>query len=139
MNQSESIKALILDDSYMDSLVLKHMLVSLNVVSEIEVFGDPLNLLNHFIEKKWKNLPGIIFLDLNLPGMNGFQFLDALNKLSSKKCSEIKVVMITSSDDPEDIRRSSDYPSIQKYIVKPVNRIDLEDLFEDRDLSQMTG
>ena len=62
------------------------------------------------------NKPSIIFLDLNMPVMNGWDFMEEYKKLNLG----IDVVLVTSSDDIKDIARSKDYDDIKHYLVKPI-------------------
>lgn len=64
------------------------------------------------------HLPGIILLDLNLPGMNGAELLAELK--SDPKLRRIPVVMLTSSSDERDITRCYDLGA-NSYLIKPVN------------------
>jgi len=63
-------------------------------------------------------LPDIILLDLNMPVMDGWQFLDEFTKIPSDK--EILIYIVSSSIDPEDIKKAEGYGLTSSYIVKPV-------------------
>jgi len=54
-------------------------------------------------------LPDLLFLDLNMPVMNGFEFLDAFNKLQLPDKDKMKIIVLSSSEDPEDIRRTREF------------------------------
>lgn len=68
-------------------------------------------------------LPSLILIDLNMPVMNGWTFLDELSKLKIGK--EIPVFIFSSSINQEDINRSKKYKIVKDYIIKPltVNKI----------------
>ncbi|MFV5691838.1 response regulator [Flavobacterium sp. LT1R49] len=65
-----------------------------------------------------KNLPDAILLDLNMPVMDGWQFLDEFVLLPIKK--EISIFIITSSIDPIDIEMAKKYSVVKDYIMKPI-------------------
>lgn len=118
---------MIIDDSLMDVLLLKQVLKQANQNDSILSFECPLHALayleNCIERKELANLPDLIFLDINMPYVSGFQFLDSLSELEYKLNS--KVVMVTSSDDINDIERSADYKNIIGYLIKPVRKEDL--------------
>lgn len=64
------------------------------------------------------NLPDAILLDLNMPVMDGWQFLDEFIKIPIKK--EISIFIITSSIDPSDVEMAKKYSAVKDYIVKPI-------------------
>ncbi len=68
--------------------------------------------------------PTIIFLDLNMPVMNGWDFMEEYKKLNLG----IDVVLVTSSDDIGDIARSKDFVEIKHYLVKPITVKDLKEV-----------
>lgn len=73
-----------------------------------------------------ENLPDIIFLDISMPLMNGWQFLDELIKLPIKK--EIKIFIVSSSIDPSDMEKSRSYSVVTDYIYKPITIDKISDL-----------
>lgn len=73
-------------------------------------------------------IPSHILLDINMPILDGFHFLDEFEKLSPQLSSLIKVVMLTTSLNPADIERSRQYKSVKKFIHKPLTEGELADL-----------
>lgn len=75
------------------------------------------------------NYPKLIFLDLNMPIMNGWEFLDAfIEKELHHTFKEIKVIILSSTVDPNDIEKSKKYPIVIKFLPKPINKEMLESL-----------
>ena len=66
------------------------------------------------------SMPEIIFLDLNMPGMDGFAFLDALKARNGSLSDKLKVVILSSSIDVKDISRSKEYKTVINFISKPL-------------------
>ena len=65
----------------------------------------------------------LIFLDLNMPGMNGWEFLDVVK--NNKYACALKIVIVTSSINPEDERKTATFPDVIGFIRKPVAEKDL--------------
>jgi len=75
-------------------------------------------------------LPDVIFLDINMPIMNGWQFLDEYASLKPRLPKPITIYMVTSSVDPEDRIHASRIAEISDYIVKPVKPEILKSLID---------
>ncbi|WP_316819038.1 response regulator [Pedobacter nyackensis] len=65
---------------------------------------------------------GIIFLDINMPGMNGWDFIDEYKQLDEKHKARIIVVMLTTSLNPDDEQHAANVAEIATYLQKPLNK-----------------
>ena len=74
-------------------------------------------------------MPEVILLDLNMPVMDGWQFLDEFTRIQPPK--KITIYIVTSSIDPEDVERAKAYADVHNYIVKPVTEKSLMDILQD--------
>ena len=78
--------------------------------------------------KSGEKLPDVIFLDLNMPIMDGWEFLDEFDKLPIEKMP--RVYIVSSSIDNLDIEKANGYDIVTDFIVKPLSESILADLFE---------
>jgi len=62
-------------------------------------------------------IPDILLLDINMPGLNGWEFLDELRRMHKY----VNVYMYTSSIDPEDVKRAHSYPMVREFLSKPID------------------
>lgn len=96
---------------------------SLTLVSSFRSAEEALEYLN-----RSANLPTVILLDVNLPKMNGFDFLHALK--SNPKLQATPVAMLTSSDAERDRIQANSYEVI-RYMIKPLDTKELNELIAD--------
>ncbi len=73
-------------------------------------------------------LPDIIFLDINMPVMNGWDFLDQYQQIPELAGRNILLIMLSSSSSAHDIDRANNYPQVAQYITKPLNVGHLEQI-----------
>ena len=65
--------------------------------------------------------PGIIFLDINMPGMNGWDFLVEYDKLKKSQQANFVIAMLTTSLNPDDETKAKDIEDIKEFLFKPLN------------------
>jgi response regulator RpfG family c-di-GMP phosphodiesterase len=116
----------IIDDSEMDNMLNKMILEVADYSTNIATFSYPGSALQYLKNiKSTEEVPDLIYLDINMPEMDGFEFMEEFEKLPSKVSRFTKVIIISSSDDPIDIEKASRYKSIVKYLKKPLNMKEL--------------
>ena len=111
----------IIDDDDISKFVMKRNLSQLSVTNVIE-FPDslqPLKILTDNFDSV-DILPDIILLDLNMPHLNGFQFMEEFKVTNEKIKKDIQIYMLTSSLSSNDIDRAKSFPEISEYIIKPI-------------------
>ncbi len=116
------LDVLLIDDDTIYQFVACKTLESTGYVNQIKVYSNGQEAY-HFLEKNMKNpseLPDVILLDVNMPVMNGWQFLDVYQLLKQSLSKEIQVFLVTSSMNDQDREYSKKYNCVQDYIVKPL-------------------
>ena len=78
------------------------------------------------LSKVEEKLPEVIFLDLNMPILNGWEFLEEFEKLPNHNLKKTIIYIISSSIDPRDLERVKNYRQVNNYILKPITPDDLE-------------
>lgn len=122
---------LLVDDNDIDNFINERIILSFDFSSTVIVRTSGLSALQYLREflQKPEKLPQIIFLDLNMPIMDGFQFLEEFDLIVQnypvvkEKC---RVIVLSSSMSPDDINRASINPYVHKYINKPLTESYLE-------------
>jgi CheY-like chemotaxis protein len=113
----------LIDDDPMFNFLTKTALKKVAFADDIHDYVDAseaLDTLRNQIHSDKEVLPEIIFLDLNMPGMDGWDFLEEYRKLPESFIENCKVYILTSSIDTNDINRSRLYPFVSDFISKPL-------------------
>ncbi len=107
------IKILLVDDQKIANFIMKKVISTLEIDCEILAFEKPEKALLALDEIK----PNLIFLDLNMPILNGWQFLERM-----QHNHHANVVILTSSIDPADEQKSKEFPQVISYQTKPPSK-----------------
>ncbi len=116
---------LLIDDNYIDNFVTSRLLESCKFADNIVVRQSSAEAIEAL--RDGSLTPDVIFLDLRMPVMDGFEFLQEFDKLEINK-EAIKVFMLSSSLDPTDLRRSHANKYITQFVHKPITKQVLEEL-----------
>lgn len=125
---------MLIDDNEIDNLINQKMIEAANITKYIYTHTGAKSAIEFLknVEKldgvAESVLPDVIFLDIDMPLMDGFQFLDEFEKLSEITKNMCRVVMLTSSINPQDVNKSKKYTYVKKYINKPLTQENLEKL-----------
>lgn len=122
----------LIDDDDIFVFLTKKAIESTNLVEFIKVFGNGLDGIN-FIKENCDDvdsLPEVILLDLSMPIMDGWQFLDQFTKLIPKIEKKITIYICSSSISPSDILLAKKNNAVSDYIIKPVTKEKLTELIK---------
>jgi CheY-like chemotaxis protein len=114
----------IIDDDPVFVLLFKKILLKLGKFDRIVNFENGQIALDALIEK-FKNqecMPDIVFLDINMPVLDGWEFLKALESYHFK--DDLTIYMVSSSIDTTEIKKSKKYKSVKNFISKPISASD---------------
>ena len=98
-------------------------------VSSFESATDALESLKEILKTSTSALPQLILLDINMPVMDGWEFLDEFEQLPKNLLKNCKVIIHTSSIDPRDIAKAKSYSSVINYLTKPLTANSLSKIF----------
>ncbi|NME67878.1 response regulator [Flammeovirga aprica] len=84
-----------------------------------------------FLKSQSEDGPLLIFLDINMPRMNGWEFLDEFESLPSELVDNTIVVMLTTSLNPDDKSRGEKHPTVKKFMTKPLTKDGFQTVLEE--------
>jgi two-component system, chemotaxis family, chemotaxis protein CheY len=122
-----SIKAPIValvDDDKIFQLTASKTIKALQLSDNILQFENGEEALKYLVDNAGiaENLPDVIFLDINMPFVDGWMFLQDYAALKQNLSKDISIYMVSSSIDPRDIHRARSIPDVQEYVIKPVTK-----------------
>jgi len=112
-------KLIVVDDSDADLLYTSIVLERAGVCESILAFGTGIEALE-YLQREPAHAVDLVLLDINMPEMNGFEFLQAYERLCARRRARAVVVMLTSSPDPQDRARAESFACVRHFVVKPI-------------------
>lgn len=118
------VNVLLIDDDSIYQFVSCKTLEATGHTDKIKVCSNGEEAIRFLEENmnKAEELPDVILLDVNMPVMNGWEFLDVFQPLKPNLVKDIRIYLVTSSMNDEDKDFSRRYNCVQDYIVKPLAR-----------------
>lgn len=115
---SSCSRIVLVDDNEMDNIFHEVILRRAGFTGEILVFEMAQQALDYFLAEH-SSAPTLIFLDINMPAMDGFEFAREAESLL-RRIPSVTIVMLSSSSDDRDMKRAASLAVISGYIVKPL-------------------
>lgn len=112
----------LIDDDTINNYINERLIKRMGLSDQLHISLNGKEALTHLqqLMEEQKKCPSLILLDINMPVMDGFDFLEAFKKLSFDNKEEVIVVMLTTSDNRKDIERVKEYPQVVGYVNKPL-------------------
>lgn len=131
MNKIKNVS--IVDDDELFQFVMRQHLERLGMVENIHKFSDGEQALN-YIRSNLQHpelLPELILLDVNMPYMDGWQFMREYVKLELPAGINIKIYVLSSSTHESDLQKAKEFPSLAGYLVKPIGKQLIQQILSD--------
>lgn len=123
-------RIMVIDDNYIDRYIAERNLIKFNLADLVQLFESGSDALEYLMVHSGEasELPQMIFLDIRMPGMDGFEFLEQYARLPSLVHDTCSIIMLSSSIDTLDLNRIKENPFVRKFMNKPLEKRKLEDL-----------
>ncbi len=124
MIHEKKIKILFIDDDKATNFLNKHLAKGSESIDSVYLMHsgfEAITFLKNCLIETTKT-PNLIFLDINMPAMNGWEFLEEFYALDENLVNEISIIILSSSDDPRDLNRFEDNKKLSGFLRKPLNK-----------------
>ena len=113
----------LIDDNQIFRFLFENLLKGYNDEPfNFKSFENALDALDYFNENKDTYCPDIIYVDINMPFMTGWEMMEKLTTADFKYLQKSKIYIISSSDNPNDIDFMKNFPFVNEYLLKPINQ-----------------
>lgn len=113
---------IIIDDDPVSSKIAEISILRNKPDVRVQVYNNPMEALEIIINNYTlfaKEFSTLLLIDINMPEMSGWEFIEALNQSIPAMEGDFKGIILSSSVDPADIEKSKEYPRIVHYLTKP--------------------
>lgn len=125
----EKKNALLIDDDDIANFLNERVVASTGLINRVHTANngkEALDIFNQYFTGTL-GIPDVILLDLNMPVMDGFTFIQAFNNLKFPNKEKVLIIVVTSSHDPDDVARAKAM-GIEHYLQKPITKEAIEQI-----------
>jgi CheY-like chemotaxis protein len=126
-----SKKVAIVDDDDIFQFTTKIKLEKLGLAEDVMIFNDGEEAMDFILSSNLDMLPEILLLDINMPIVDGWDFLELFSKVPENKQVRMEIHMLSSSINPDDVKRAEANAFVVDYITKPISDADVKKIFLD--------
>lgn len=129
MTEKRYNSVLLIDDSEIDNLYNKGIIEKNGFCKTITTSTNAKQILEQFKKAAVSDLPDVVFLDIMMPEMGGFSFVEEFAKLSPDAHKKCRIVLLSSSDSFKDLNRANKNPFVRKFLNKPLTEKMVEAIY----------
>lgn len=126
---------IIIDDDENNNMLCEMIIkCALGRETKVKTFAIASNGIDYIKDKSINSVissPTILFLDINMPQLSGWDALEIINDLDENIKKQLLVFMVSSSIDPRDKRKAMDHPLVFRFIEKPLTIDNVKELFQE--------
>jgi len=121
----------IIDDDPMSSFYIKRLAELGDLANIITIYDKAQWAIDYLLhhKKATEHLPDVILLDIYMPELDGWGFLQEFAKIKDQLTKQINIYIISSSGHKKDITRAQEFPEVKAYLQKPITKEGLMELF----------
>ena len=116
----------LIDDSAFDLFIYEKLLIKSGITDSVKTFNSARDALNHLVSQGTSLPESVILLDLQMPDMNGFEFIDEFDALPASMQEKIRIFMLSSTIDTRDIDKAKASQHIIDLLPKPLEITNLK-------------
>lgn len=136
MNNRPPLKACIIDDDKLYVSLIKIIIKKNNLANDLLIFENGQDAFQYFInafETGADTLPQVVLLDLNMPVMDGWEFLDAMEPYAARfKEFGITINVVSSTINPVEVQRAKNHSIVADFLTKPISKEAMQMAFNAR-------
>jgi len=124
---------MLIDDDEPTNFYNEHVITQSDICNSVKACQSGAEALEYLSNQDKENhpRPDLIFVDINMPAMNGWEFLEHYEKLPTTDKSSVIVMMLTTSLNPDDEKKAENYNLISGFKRKPLTEAMLKDIVND--------
>lgn len=119
---------LLIDDDFDDNVFHKIVIRKMNIAETIDEANDGIEALEHL--KARRIPPELIFLDINMPKMNGWEFLERYKHIDAKQKAKTIIMMLSTSANPDEIKKAREIEEVSGFKTKPLSKEMLTEIMQ---------
>lgn len=131
---SKKITVMLIDDNRIDLFIHNEFINQMKIANTVFEYAYASDALKFLLENEASKWPDLILLDIHMPIMNGFEFLEKYVTIPESLRRNCKIIIVSSSLNTEDILKAKESPEVFQLLEKPLNTEKLRQLLESENM-----